>query len=87
MAWKITKAFNKKLKEPICSADWDPSKDHNLKYEFRLLDDDGNVYGYGYSDDDETENAFSPLDDFGMGAWGCTAIQYKNKRTGKWEYL
>ncbi|AII15625.1 hypothetical protein CIG1485E_a0100 (plasmid) [Campylobacter iguaniorum] len=83
--WKIIIAFDKKLEEPICSADYEPHLEKELTCEFRLLDDDGEVYAKGYSDDGSSENAFAPLDDYGMPAWGCTEIQYKEK--GKWETL
>ena len=56
------------------------------KYKFRMLDDDGNLYYEGYSNDCNSEKAFAPLDDFGMPNAGCTEIQYKNN-LGKWETL
>lgn len=52
-------------------------------HKFRLLDDDGIVYGYGFSIDDSN---FDPLDDY-MYTYGVTEIQYKNKETGKYETL
>lgn len=59
---------------------------------FRMLDDDGIVYYYGYIHhiDDyfpEYEAGFEPLEDFGTPNAGCTDIQYKNKETGDWESL
>lgn len=60
--------------------------------EFRLLDDDGEVYYEGrrleesdadkYYNGEETE--FAPLNNFGMPNAGCTIQQEKNKE-GKWE--
>jgi len=60
---------------------------------FKLYDCDGKQYYQGilftlpmaksYFDDVE----FSPLDDFGMPNAGCTGIKYRNRATGKWEYL
>lgn len=79
--WIITTAFNKKLKEPICSADYEPCLEKKL-YEFRLLDDEGKVFSKGYSDDCLSADAFSPLDDYGMPVLGCNEIQYKEN--GKW---
>lgn len=55
-------------------------------YPFRLLDDDGDVYAYGVSTDNSTENAFYPLDRYEYD-YGVTEIQYKNPDTGKWETL
>lgn len=50
---------------------------------FRLLDDDGVIYAYGKSSDG---SSFAPLDAY-MGVYGCTEIQYKNQKTGKYETL
>lgn len=55
------------------------------KFKFRLLDDDGQVYYEGYSNDKDSEKAFMPLDNFGMPNAGCTEIQYWEN--GKWETL
>lgn len=55
-------------------------------YKFRLLDDDGEIYFYGYSSDCDTEDAFLPLEQYGI-AYGCTEIQYKSPRTGLYETL
>jgi len=52
---------------------------------WRMLDDDGNAYVEGriiYADDASddsgpgSEDDFAPLNDYGMGGLGCTAIQY-----------
>lgn len=73
-----------------CSAITDDSRDKivcskpkDLKHKFRLLDDDGVVYAYGYSDDD---SSFAPLDRY-QPAYGCTELQYKNPENGKYETL
>ena len=58
-------------------------KPANMEYKFRLLDSDGIIYAYGYSDDN---SSFDPLDDY-IEVYGCTEIQYKNKLTGVWETL
>ncbi len=42
-----------------------------LAKEFRLLDDDGNVYYRGFVVGDE----FGPLNDFGMPNAGCTSVE------------
>ncbi|HID40635.1 MAG TPA: hypothetical protein EYP33_00575 [Pyrodictium sp.] len=57
----------------------------NCVYKFRMLDDDNNIYYYGRSSDKDSEDAFSPLDDFGRPNAGCTEIQYYEN--GKWETL
>ena len=85
--WKITK-YNPEFDDgdPLhMSCNYDDSKDHKLVYKFRLLDDDDNIYCYGLSSSNDDENAFSPLDDFGLGMFGCTSIQYYNN--GVWEAL
>lgn len=53
------------------------------EYSFRLLDDDGNVYAYGMSNDD---SSFEPLDYYAYN-YGVTEIQYKNPKTGRYETL
>lgn len=52
-------------------------------HDFRLLDDDGEIYAYGKS---TNADSFAPLDRY-MYDYGCTEIQYKNKQTGKYETL
>lgn len=56
-----------------------------MPYKFRLYDDDGNLYYEGYSDDNSSEKAFAPLDDYGMPNDGCTEIRYLEN--GKFETL
>ena len=55
-----------------------------LPYKFRLLDDDGEVYFEGQSNDSLSECAFIPLDEIGNG-YGCTDVQYFED--GKWVSL
>ena len=76
-----------------CKAITDDGKDRiialkppGLDHKFRLLDDDGIVYGYGYSDSCDDDNAFDPLDTF-QPLYGCVEIQYKNPITGVYETL
>ena len=52
-------------------------------FRFRLRDDDGEIYAYGVSTDD---SSFAPLDAYKWD-YGCTEIQYKNKKTGAYETL
>jgi len=54
-----------------------------LKHRFRLLDDDGEIYYEGLSDDSDSQRAFAPLDDFGRGYAGCTEIDYFDGQTWK----
>lgn len=52
-------------------------------YDFRLLDDDGEIYAYGKSTSD---SSFAPVDKY-EGIYGVVEIQYKNKATGEYETL
>ncbi|MDB5384737.1 MAG: hypothetical protein JWM11_383 [Planctomycetaceae bacterium] len=88
--WIITHDFLTPENEDDCavglsSCDFEDSKRESLQYQFRLLDDDGELYYEGLTDDANSENAFDPLDDFGLGYAGCTEIRYL--RNGKWESL
>ncbi len=63
------------------------SKDIRLPimiHKFRLKDDDGLIYAYGYSTTNDEEEAFEPLDYLGE-LYGCTSIEYYNNR--QWEQL
>lgn len=53
------------------------------KHKFRLLDDDGEIYYYGVSDDD---SCFCPLD-WSQPLWGTTEIQYRDEKTKVYETL
>ena len=92
-AWIITQdnmGNDKGLMGPKgCKATPEMIKSEGKK--FRLLDDDGEIYCYGYFIDLEDneglgESAFSPLDDYGEPSLGATDIQYKNKE-GEYESL
>ena len=52
-------------------------------HKFRLLDDDGEIYAYGVS---TNSSSFAPLDHY-MYEYGCTEIQYRNPKTGRYETL
>jgi hypothetical protein len=67
----------------IHSSDWRPGK--LLNQHFRLLDDDGEPYYLGASNDSDSEEAFAPLDDYGTPNAGCTEIQYL--RNNEWKTL
>jgi len=56
--------------------------------EFRLADDDGNIYFYGFQDVNFFEE-FNPLDFYG-NAYGCVDLHYKDNEAGvngKWRCL
>lgn len=55
-------------------------------YKFRLLDDDGIVYAYGYCKTNDDEDAFNPLDYY-MYDYGVVSIEYWNPVTKTWEEL
>ena len=71
-----------------CKCITDDDKDHYMKNKnpkeftkkFRLLDDDGTVYGYGFN----KEENFKPLDYY-MNSLGVTTIQYREN--GKYKTL
>jgi len=84
MKWRITKDY---LHEQ------DSSETNHTNYgnykgnskmliQFRLLDDDDNIYFQGITNDTD----FAPLDDFGV-AFGCTSLHYKLLDSNVWEVL
>jgi hypothetical protein len=46
-----------------------------LRYPFRLYDDDKELYFSGFSDDRDSQIAFDPLD-YCTDRYGCTRIDY-----------
>lgn len=58
-------------------------KPKDLDFKFRLLDDDGIIYAYGYSNNNDS---FAPLDKY-QPMYGVTEIQYKDVNTGEWKTL
>ncbi len=54
-----------------------------MPHKFRCLDDEGNIYFGGVSNND---SSFAPMDDYGAD-YGVTSIEYKNTTTGIWEQL
>ncbi len=71
----------------VCSQNFSEDRADRLTHRFRLLNDDGQVHGEGIASSCDDEIAFCPLDDFGEGAWGCTAIEYWNEQRQRWEML
>ena len=81
--WTITNDLvDDGKKVGTASLNYDEGKAALLKHRFRLLDDDGEIYYEGLSDDRDSQRAFAPLDDFGRGYAGCTEIHYLDK--GGW---
>jgi hypothetical protein len=75
--WTITSdLLDDGEKVGMCSCNFNEAKVALLKHRFRLVDDDGEVYYEGVSDDRDSQRAFAPLDDFGRGYAGCTEIHY-----------
>lgn len=80
------KPFDKVGKTYECICDFVGGQDsayNNGEHAFKLLDDDGNLYFEGKSDDD---SCFCPLD-WSSPQWGCTEIQYYNPNTHRYETL
>lgn len=66
--------------------DWFVNKNvdkSEMKFKFRLLDDDNEVYCYGVC---SVNDSFKPLTHY-RNEYGLTSIQYKNKENGKYEFL
>lgn len=85
--WKITKdrIFDPSMDErPAVGFSSRNYDGRELPHQFRMKDDDGEIYYYGRSSSD---SSFAPLDDFGMPNAGCTTIEYYNQKTKKWEIL
>jgi len=84
--WTITRDLldgGKKVGTSSCN--FNEAKTAEIKHRFRLLDDDGEIYYEGLSDDCDSQRAFAPLDDFGRGYAGCTEIHYLVN--GTWRQL
>jgi hypothetical protein len=56
-----------------------------LSCQFRMLDGDGEIYYFGRNSSCDDNDAFGPLDDFGVRNAGCVKIEYYNGET--WEVL
>lgn len=60
-----------------------------MNYEFRLYDDDGELYYEGLCkdlDDQSGDDAFEPLD-WAMMDSGCTTMKYRKKGETAWQTL
>lgn len=60
---------------------------HPEACEFRMYDDDDNLYYEGMYVGPDDHNMFSPLDDFGEPNAGCVVIEYWHKASQNWEML
>ena len=58
------------------------SEKKDYPHYFELYDDDHILYARGYSNDNESEGLFEPLDEWGAG-YGCTDIMIRDKATNK----
>jgi len=86
--WMITKNYIDEPESVFCRIESsDFVEGTKLTEQFRLYDDDGNLYYEGVSSDSTSERAFDPLDDFGTPNAGCTTIRYYRKDKGEWEIL
>ena len=55
-----------------------------FKPEYYAFYDDNVLYARGYSNDNQNEELFQPLDTWGS-SYGCTDIKYRNLTTNKME--
>lgn len=65
-----------------------PNEGDGLTYDFKLYDDDGELYYEGLSGDimEDEERAFAPLE-WGMQMAGCTTMTYRVHGSSKEEWL
>lgn len=76
--------FSRKIRYPdYLSASQAERLKPKMVHRFRCLDDDGICYFWGVCSSD---SSFVPLDYLGIH-YGCTVIEYKNPKTGKYEEL
>lgn len=59
---------------------------------FKMYDDDGELYYKGRfildpKEDEDEEDEFQPLDNFGTPNAGCSHIKYRNPETKTWDVL
>lgn len=86
--WKITKETvteGTDLETRVGFTSPDYVEGTELPFKFRMKDDDGEIYYWGLSDDNNSEEAFAPLYDLGEPDAGCTSIEYYNNKV--WEVL
>lgn len=70
-----------------CQAKYDAEFIKKNGKKFRMLDDDGNIYYYGFiyhePDSDSEDEGFEPLSDFGTPNAGAVHIEYKENEEWK----
>ncbi len=79
--------FHNCLRAPLLQSA--QSEANAMPYEFRLLDDDGEVYFTGKCSDlneVDADQAFEPLD-WAEPRYGCTEMQYRKVGDQEWETL
>lgn len=95
MRWIITKDHLTPLTPPnwFVSATMPPGFTQEtvaaLPYEFRLYDDDGELYFSGHCgdlDQADQDHAFAPLD-WAANDAGCTRMDYRKKGSKQWQTL
>jgi hypothetical protein len=88
--WKIVRDYISPKGDECYQVGKERGVYHGGKFRYRLKDDDGNTYYILLSDIDPNEGTerqlFAPLD-WAMSYAGCTSIEYKDEKTGKYEYL
>jgi hypothetical protein len=88
--WHITEDIISEADDTLQTGRWINGKapaPNTKPEEFRLLDDDKNVYFGGIVYLEAHDTGFEPLWDWAMPGWGCTEIQYKHPSTGAWVTL
>ncbi len=93
MAWRINYTYDDgkemaNIYGPSSMSDeeYDALKD-GKGFPFKMYDDDGELMASGKSLDNDSEEAFGPLDDWGEPSFGCTTIPYRPKGGGPFETL
>lgn len=93
MAWRINYTYDDgkemaNIYGPSSISDKDLAALKDGKgYPFKMYDDDGELMASGKSLDNDSEDAFGPLDDYGGPALGCTTIAYRPKSGGPFKII
>ena len=88
--WQITKDLISEPEDTNQEGQWPNGEMPGGKEptdEFKLFDDDKNLYFEGKVWLERGDTGFEPLWDWALPGWGCTEIQYKHPQTGVWEAL
>lgn len=84
--WAITRNVLEEEDVIIKSSNFPNEEISDLPHKFKLYDDDDELYFEGSSDDQDSEEAFGPLD-WAMDDSGCAYIKYQNNDTKEWIIL